>query len=132
MGLAVDLGYSYFVKVYAQTAADSAATAAAIYANKNGYVCGSGVTCNTTYTCLSPPTSPPTTPLQAGCLYANTNGFVNTGSQAVSLIANNTAVPNETGNTPALWIQAQHVANRLPHLFLYWAGFQEWIWNRVA
>jgi len=122
IGLSVDLGYAYVVKMTAQAAADSAAQAAAIYAGKNGFVCGTGVTCNTTYTCANPPTSPPTTPLQAGCLYAQANGFLNTGSQTVSLIANNTAPPNETGNAPALWIQAS-VTQSINNKFLYWAGF---------
>jgi len=122
MGLSVDLGYSYFVKVYAQSAADSAATAAAIFANNNGYVCGTGIVCNTTYNCASPPTSPPTTPLEAGCLYASSNGFANTGNQSVSLIANNTTTPNESGNAPALWIQA-NVTQTVQHLFLFWSGF---------
>lgn len=121
MGLSVDLGYSYFKKIQTQAAADAAAAAAGIYASLNGYTCGSGVTCGSAYTCADPPTSPPTTPLQAGCLYAQKNGFVNGGNQTVTLIANNTTPPNETGNAPALWIQA-NVAETVPHLFLYWAG----------
>ncbi len=122
MGLSVDLGYSYSVKIIAQAAADSAASAAAIYANNNGYTCGSGITCNSTYSCPSTLTTA-STPLQAGCLYASANGFTNTGSQSVSLIANNTAAPNESGNSPALWIQA-NVSQTVPHLFLFWSGFQ--------
>jgi hypothetical protein len=122
IGLAVDLGFSYFVKVNAQAAADAAAQAAAIYANKNGYVCGSGVTCGTTYSCASSPTSPPTDPLTAGCLYAKANGFLNTGGQSVSLIANSTASPNGESMSPALWIQA-NVSQTVTPLFLYWAGF---------
>src|SRR5580700_9095828 len=97
IGLSADLGISYSIKVVAQAAADSAATAAAVYASKNGEACGSGLTCNSTYTCLSPPTSPPTSAFMAGCLYAQANGFTNTGSQTVTMIANNTAVPNEAG-----------------------------------
>ena len=126
VGFTVDLGYSYYVKVYAQTAADSAASAAAIYANTNSYSCGSsGLICNSTYSCPSSVTSVGTA-LQAGCAYAGANGFTNTGNQSVSLIANSSAaaaVPNETGNAPALWIQA-NVSQSVPHWFLYWAGFQ--------
>ncbi len=121
LGLSVDLGYSYFVKVFAQTAADSAAAAAAIYANTNGYVCGSSVTCNSTYTCPSNLTTA-SDPLQAGCLYAAQNGFKTTGSQTVAMIANNTVPPGTTGVTPALWIKAT-VSQSIPHTFLYWAGF---------
>ena len=125
IGFSVDLGYAYMIKVTAQTAADSAAQAAAIYAGKNGYGCGSGgLTCNTAYTCTSPAVTPPTTAMEAGCLYAQANGFVNTGSQTVTLIANNTTPPNESGNaSPALWIQAS-VTQTVKNSFLYWAGFQ--------
>ena len=127
-GFAVDLGYSYYIKIYAQGAADSAASAAAIYANTNGYACvgRAALTCaNSTYSCPSSVTSVGTA-LQAGCAYAGVNGFTNTGNQSVSLIANTpaaAAVPNETGNSPALWIQA-NVSQTVPHWFLYWAGFQ--------
>ncbi len=124
IGLAVDLGYSYFKKLQTQAAADAAASAAAIYAGANGSVCGAGgVVCGTTYSCLNPPTSPPTTAMQAGCLYAQANGFLNAGSQSVSLISNNTTPPNETGNSPSYWVQA-NISETVPHLFLYWAGFQ--------
>jgi len=123
VGLSVDLGYSYVMKIAGQAAADSAASAAAIYAMKNGNSCGSGITCNSTYTCLNPPTSPPTTAFQAGCLYAQANGYVNAGNQSVTLIANNTTPPNETGNSPALWVQA-NVSQTVNHLFLFWSGFQ--------
>jgi hypothetical protein len=124
IGLSVDLGYAYSIKMSAQTAADSAAQAAAIYASKNGFACGSGgLTCNTTYTCVNPAVTPPVTALEAGCLYAQANGFPTTGSQSVSLIANNTTPPNETGNTtPALWIQAT-VSQTVYNSFLFWAGF---------
>ena len=122
VGLSVDLGYSYYVKVKAQGASDAAATAATIYASKNGYVCGSYVTCNSTYTCPSTLTSA-TTAMQAGCLYAKSNGFLTSGSQSVTLIANNTSPPNESGLSPALWIQANS-AQTIPHLFLFLTGFQ--------
>ncbi len=123
IGLSADLGYSYSIKILAQTAADSAATAAARYASKNGYTCGTNITCNSTYTCASPPTAPAVTAFESGCLYANANGFANTGSQTVSLIANNTALSNETGIAPALWIRA-NVSQTVTHLFLFMAGFQ--------
>jgi hypothetical protein len=117
LGLSVDLGYSYFVKLEAQTAADSAATAAAIYAVKNGFACGTNVTCNSTYSCPTNLTSAANA-LEAGCLYAQSNGFLNTGSQAVSLIANNTSVG---GAVPALWIQA-NTSQTLAHWFLFLSG----------
>lgn len=122
LGLSVDLGYSYFVKLHAQTAADAAASAAAIYANKNGYLCGSGVTCNSTYSCPTNLTSA-STPLQAGCLYAQANGFLNTGNQSMSLTADSTTPPNESGVSPALWVQA-NASQTVQHVFLFLAGFQ--------
>ncbi len=74
IGLAVDLGWAYYLKLRVQTAADAAATAAAVYANTNGDVCGVGsVSCGTTYTCVG--TTPPTTSLEAGCLYATHPGW---------------------------------------------------------
>jgi len=122
IGLAVDLGYSYYIKTLTQVAADSAAQAAAVFAKNNGYACGTGITCGTAYNCASPPTTPAVTPFEAGCLYAKANGFVNTGSQTVSFIANNTATPNESTNTPSIWIQA-NVAQTVGHWFLYGSGF---------
>ncbi len=122
MGLSVDLGYSYFVKIYAQAASDAAASAAAIYATNILASCGAGITCNSTFTCANPPTAPPTTAFEAGCLYAKANGFVNASPQSVTLIANNTATPNESTNVASMWIQA-NVSQTVPHLFLYWAGF---------
>ena len=123
IGLAVDLGYAYMIRVTEQSAADSAAQAAARYASQNGFTCGvGGLTCNTTYTCANPPVTPPVTALQAGCLYAQANGFLNAGNQTVTLIANNTAPPNETGNSLALWVQA-NITQTVNNSFLYWAGF---------
>jgi len=121
IGLSVDLGYSYFIKVFAQAAADSAALAAASYASTNGAVCTTNVACNSTYSCPASLTTA-TTAFQAGCLYAQANGFVNTGNQSVSFIANNTSAPNETLTTTGLWIQA-NVAQTVSHLFLYMSGF---------
>ena len=127
MGLAIDLGYSYYTKVNAQGAADAAATAAARYATVNGFACTTGITCNSTYTCPSTQgtvtAGTVTSAFQAGCAYAATNGFLNAGQQTVTLIANNTTPPNSSGVSTSLWIQA-NVAQTVPHLFLFWAGFQ--------
>lgn len=104
MGLAVDLGYAFYVKQTAQSAADAAAVAAVNYAYKSGhYTCGSnGVVCGTALSCPSTIGSV-TTALLAGCAYANSNGFTNTGSQTVSVIANNTAV---NGASAVYWVEA--------------------------
>lgn len=122
MGLAIDLGYSYYTKVYAQSAADAAATAAAKWATDHGFVCTTNIPCNSTYTCPNP-VGTVNTAFQAGCAYAQANGFTNGGSQTVTLIANNTTPPNTTGLGTALWVKAT-VAQTVPHMFLFWAGFQ--------
>ena len=124
VGLAVDLGYGYIMKQQAQTAADAAANAAAVWAMKNSDYCGgSGLSCPVTYNCADPATTPATTSLQAGCLYAQQNGFVNDGTKrTVSLTENSTAPPNLSGNTPAMWIQAT-VTQSLHNMFLYMPGF---------
>lgn len=104
MGLAVDLGYAFYVKQSAQSAADAAAVAAVNYAYKSGhYTCGSnGVVCGTALSCPETIGSV-TTALLAGCAYANSNGFTNTGAQTVSVIANNTTV---NGASTLYWVQA--------------------------
>ena len=119
LGFAVDLGWAYFRRNAAQAAADASALAAAIYASNNGYTCGSnGVVCGAAAACANPPTTPPTTDLQAGCLYAQANGFVNGGNQTVSLTANNsgTPPPGVAGNTPAYWVQA-NISETLTNMF---------------
>ena len=117
MGLAVDLGWAYYLKMRVQTAADAAATAAAIWANTNGDSCAT-VSCGVTYTCIG--TTPPTTSLQAGCLYATADGPpVFTGT----MIENNTAPPGVSGNSPSLWIKAT-VATTSPNFFLFGSGYQ--------
>ena len=77
MGLAVDLGWSFFVQKQAQVAADSAALAAvqALYSNLNGTVptlsCGGLVTCSPTPTDCASIGS--TGNLASGCAYATAN-----------------------------------------------------------
>lgn len=121
MGLAVDLGYSYYTKVAAQSAADAAATAAATYASNNGYACTTNIDCSGPYTCPNT-LGAINTAFKAGCAYAQSNGFTGGGSQTVTMSANSTASPFVTGVSTALWIQA-NVAQTVPHLFLYWSGF---------
>src|ERR1019366_2404119 len=119
LGFAVDLGWAYFRRNAAQAAADASALAGAIYASNHGYTCGSnGLVCGTALACANPPASPPRSDLQAGCLYAQANGFVNVGSQTVSLIANNSSnpPPGVTGNTPTYWVQA-NISETLINMF---------------
>jgi hypothetical protein len=115
LGLAVDVGFAYYTRQSAQAAADAAAMAAVAYASSSGApVCGTGgVTCNSTATsCSNPPVSPATNALQVGCLYAQTNGFVNNGTtQFVSMAANTTAPPGIGNNSPSYWVQAKVTSN---------------------
>ncbi|HVW84447.1 MAG TPA: pilus assembly protein TadG-related protein [Bryobacteraceae bacterium] len=100
LGLAGDLGWAYYKRQSAQTAADAAAMAAANYAKLNGYSCGvNGVLCGTTYTCAG--VTPPTNDLEAGCLYAASNGY----SSGVTMTANSSSSP-VSGNSPAYWVKS--------------------------
>jgi hypothetical protein len=118
IGLVVDLGYAYYLKARVQTAADAAASAAAVYAKYNGDNCSGGTSCGTDYTCAG--VSPATTSLEAGCLYVTTDG---PPSFTAHMVENNTAPPGVTGNTPSLWFQAT-VTTTAPNFFLYGAGYQ--------
>jgi len=119
LGLAVDVGWAYYTRLSAQAAADAAALAAASWAsNGSKPVCGTGgVVCNSTATaCNNPPTTPATTDLEVGCLYAQQNGFVNNGqTQIVTMAANTTAPPGISNNSPTYWVQANVTAT--PYTF---------------
>ncbi len=135
LGFAVDIGWAYYTRQSAQAAADSAALAAAAYASASGQpACGTGgVICNSTATaCNNPPTTPATTDLQAGCLYAQSNGFVNNGTtQLVSLSANTTAPPGATGNSPSYWVKATVTAKPYT-LFGSFGGVKQFTINASA
>lgn len=117
VGLAVDLGWAYYLKMRVQTAADAAATSAAIWANNHSDSC-STVTCGVSYRCIG--ATPATTSLQAGCLYATADG---PPGFSATMIENNTAPPGVSGNTPSLWIKAT-VATTSPNFFLFGSGYQ--------
>ena len=122
VGLVLDLGWSYFKKEQAQSAADGAALSAAVDALYRGFTCGTnGVVCGTTYTCAYPNVSPATTVLQTGCLYAGANGFLTNGDQNVSLTGDNTALTS-SGLSAQYWVKAT-VRDKTYNLFLYLAGF---------
>lgn len=132
MGLAIDVGWGYFRKHAAQTAADAAALAAASYASANGLTCGTGgVVCGTATPCNYPNVSPPTNDLEVGCSYAGANGYYNTGSQSVSMMGNTTAPPGVSGNSPAYWVQAS-VTDGPFTLFGNFAGVSAFNINTVA
>ena len=117
VGLVVDVGLAYFARRAAQTAADAAAGAAAQAALdgiKSGgtYTCGSkGLGCQAATACPSNITTPTTTNLQNGCLYATANGFTNgglNGKQTVTLEANTTTpAPTVPGVLVKYWVTAR-------------------------
>jgi hypothetical protein len=73
LGLVVDVGWGYYQKQVAQTAADSAAMAATVAAGTGSIACGTGgVLCQSTATACSTITTG--TNLSAGCLYGVQNG----------------------------------------------------------
>ena len=107
LGLTVDVGWAYYKRHAAKSAADAAALSAGIWAATNGMTCGAGgLVCGSVTNCAYPNITTPTTALQEACLYAQANGFVNHGTQAVSAQANTTAPPGVSGNSPAFWVQA--------------------------
>ena len=86
LGLVVDVGYRYFVKQVAQAAADSAALAAVAAAVPTSGACGTAVVCDGTPTnCSASSTNPPATDFDSACLYAQKNGFTNSGAQTVTI-----------------------------------------------
>lgn len=118
LGLATDLGWGYFLKSRAQTAADAAASAAVVYAKNHSDSC-STITCGVSYTCAG--VTPPTTSLQAGCLYATADG---PSGLTTTMIENNAANPPAglTGTAPSMWVKATVTASN-PNFFLFLGGF---------
>jgi Flp pilus assembly protein TadG len=127
LGLAVDLGWSYYVKKSAQAAADSAALAAVTFAKQNAtppYSTCDGSTsttlyCNNTPTnCASIVASYPNSNVNSACLYALQNGFNDgVGNVKVTVAANTTTrAPTVPGVTVAYWVTVR-VNQQIPQLF---------------
>ncbi len=119
MGLAVDLGWSYFVQKQAQAAADAGALGAVheMYVRANGAT--SSVTCGTNAECktaLSPPALcsaiSASSNLYNGCSYALLNGFPNTKVYVVSNVGGAASTPPP----PVTGIPATNIA--------YWATYR--------
>ncbi len=111
LGLVLDTGWARFRQQAAQAAADSAALAAAQFAA--GQTCSptcttTGISCQSQTTCPTGLSSPASTSVQAGCLYASANGFSSTGNQSVSLTTNTTSPPPNNPNvTVSYWATAK-------------------------
>jgi hypothetical protein len=127
VGLVVDIGWMYFRKQAAQTAADAAAAAAAqaAYASSGGGAgCASaGVSCYASeYTCPADPPTSPTNNIDFGCLYAKENGFVSAGRQKVTFQSGVGSPPTSSGVTINYWVVAR-VSEQIPQLFSAVLGF---------
>ena len=123
-GLVVDIGWGYWRKEAAQTAAASAASAA-IAAASAGTACGSGWNCSTSYSCAASPSLPASNNLDNGCLYAKQNGFLNTGRQTVTLKSGSGAPPTTSGVAAAYYVVAT-ITESQPTLFSAALG-QSWM-----
>lgn len=123
VGLVVDVGWSYWRAEACRTAAQAAAMAAAMQAmSASDLTCGSGVACTSSASsyaqCPSNPSSPPANNLQAGCLYAQSNGFTlggNGSRQNVQYAAYTSSSP-VAGSTPSYWVRFV-TAEKVPTLF---------------
>jgi hypothetical protein len=116
IGLAVDLGWSYYRIQAAQAAAESAALAASVAVLQNATItCGNSI-CQAALPCAANPTAPPADNIASGCLYAKANGFVNAGQQTVQIAANLTNPPTATGISTLYWVTAT-VTERNVQLF---------------
>jgi Flp pilus assembly protein TadG len=117
LGFVTDIGYAYFRKQAAQTAAEAAILAGTSYAAANGAVCGiSGVVCQSTATTCSNISG--TGSLVVACQYAAQNGYTDgTHNITVSLSSGTGSPPGSSGvTTSAYWIQAT-VTENLPQFF---------------
>lgn len=120
LGLVVDIGWAYWRREAAQTAANSAAMAAALAANTvfNGgsaSCTATGVVCQSDTACPASPSLSAGSNISNGCLYAQQNGFVNSGRQTVRL-ASNTSNSPVAGVSPDYWVSAT-VSETIPQTF---------------
>lgn len=125
MALATDLGLAYFNVKSARTAADAAAMAAAQEVlstiGNSTPVCGATCVCQQAAPCPASIPVPPTTNIEAGCLYAGQAGFVTggkDGSQVVTASANTGGPPPTAAgvNDVFYWV-TYTVRDTSPRLF---------------
>ena len=116
LAMVVDVGWAYWRAEACKTAAQAAAFAAARQAQLgSSLACGTVGCQSTTANCPANPTSPPSNNLIAGCLYAEQNGFTNSGKQKVMYQANTSGSP-VAGPVPDYWIRFT-VTEQIPTLF---------------
>jgi hypothetical protein len=123
LGLAIDLGWMYFVKRSAQAAADAGALAAVVEAldkvGQNGsFACGADYSvCQSPEPCEA--VAEPATNVEQGCEYTARNGFRHSagGQQIVSFASGvDPEPPTVPGITVEYWVTAT-VAERIPASF---------------
>jgi Flp pilus assembly protein TadG len=117
MGLAVDLGWAFYVRRSAQTAADTAALSAT----------RAGIQSNVSIDCVSMGCAPTpiscaqasTSTLTVGCSYAQRSGFTpggHSGHQTVTIQANTGNPVTANGVTSTYWV-TMRVTETVPQLF---------------
>jgi Flp pilus assembly protein TadG len=120
MGLAVDLGWSYFRKQAAQTATDAAALAAAVVAENatSGVItCGSHNTvCQATTACPTISGSPSNN-VENGCMYGNANGFSNGGNQTLTMASSASGLTPDVTKFQVLYKVTATATESNPQLF---------------
>jgi hypothetical protein len=126
LGLAADVGWAYYQREAAQTAAEAAAIAAVKSAMTLSatFTCGTDLECPSTATaCPSAPISSTLSPsynsVQIGCYYAYLDGFSaggSSGAQSVTMAAG-TGTPTTVANvTTNYWVTAR-VSESISQLF---------------
>src|SRR5215467_2918364 len=120
MGLAVDLGWSFFVKRSAQTAADAAAQAAVQQVLDNVGQTGAILCSNTQIGCQAVAPCNASANLTTGCLYAEEHGFTvggHGGRQNVTVAADTTSpAPTAPGVQVEYWVTVR-TTESIPQLF---------------
>ena len=124
LALVTEVGWAYWRQEACRTAAQAASVAAARQAQIAGtFNTASGIyTQSTMANCPASPTSPSTNNLMAGCLYAISNGFTNSGKQLVKYSAGTTNSP-VTGSSPGYWVR-YIVTESNPSLFSSVLGYK--------
>ena len=121
LGLVADVGYMHFVKMSAQTAAESAAQATVVNLHKtlggSDWTCTTpGITCSATpATCAQITT--PTNSVEVGCMYAQAHGFKSTNQWVTYQAGIHGTPPTATGSgTGSYWVTFR-VIQKVPQMF---------------
>ena len=127
VGLVVDLGWAYWRQEACLEAAQSAAMGGVMFAIKNNTTwppatcnSSSAIICQATATACPTNLTPgqtQTTDVQSACVYAQSNGFMATGKQNVTIAANTGNPPTAGGVSTAYYITAR-VSEQVPLTFL--------------